>query len=67
MLVWLMMLWFAMQLKSPTWVYVVIGMMLVLEFVTYILNVAKNYAEKRMEREQKKLEELKQRVGSNRE
>ena len=67
MLVWVLMLWFAMQLDSPTWVYVCIGTMLVLSIIESVVELIEKIMQKRLERERKKLNELKRRVGSNRE
>lgn len=67
MLIWLMMLWFAIQLDSPTWVYVVIGTMLVLSIIDSALSLIEKIVKKRTEQEVERLEELRKRVGSNRE
>ena len=67
MLIWLMMLWFAIQLDSPTWVYVVIGTMLVLSIIDFASSLIEKIVKKRTEQEVERLEELRKRVGSNRE
>lgn len=74
MLAYIVLLWVLFKLHAPIWCFVVIGLGIGIQTIDFILDIALKISEKATQREQEKLaeaearyEELKRRVGSNRE
>lgn len=63
----IVLLWIAVQLQAPLWVYIIVFLMLLSSTLTFVVDVINKVEKKRLKRAEQKRDELLERYGGKKE